>query len=155
MFIHCQKALNSRPFCVLLFLCIPAPCHPGPLFSGVWQGVAIYELGYGKNANRNANQEDRKRDKAFKLSDSGGLHLFVTTAGGKLWRLKHRFAGAEKLLSIGSYPAVGLLDAREARDSAKDALQAGRTPASSKDSTSSHRPGMPRTASAAKLVSAI
>ena len=31
----------------------------------------------------------KPKDKAYKLSDAGGLHLFVTAAGGKLWRLKY------------------------------------------------------------------
>ncbi len=33
-------------------------------------------------------------EKPYKLSDSGGLHLLVTLAGGKLWRWKYRFGGA-------------------------------------------------------------
>lgn len=49
----------------------------------------------------------------------------MSTSGGKLWRLKYRFNGTEKLLSIGPYPAVSLLDARKARDDAKAALRAG------------------------------
>ena len=42
--------------------------------------------------------------KAYKLSNGGGLYLQVTPAGGKLWRLKYRVGGKEKLLSIGKYP---------------------------------------------------
>lgn len=71
-------------------------------------------------------------DKSYKLSDSGGLFLFVSTAGGKLWRLKYRFNGTEKLLSIGPYPAVSLLDARKAKDDAKAALRAGDDPSVAK-----------------------
>lgn len=41
-------------------------------------------------------------DKAQKLFDGGGLFLFVSTSGGKLWRLKYRYEGKEKLLSLGS-----------------------------------------------------
>ncbi|MDI7923381.1 tyrosine-type recombinase/integrase [Ferirhizobium litorale] len=67
-------------------------------------------------------------EKPFKLSDAGGLHLYVTPAGGKLWRLKYRFGGKEKLLSIGPYPAVSLLDARTARDDAKSVLRQGKDP---------------------------
>ncbi|MGZ8464400.1 MAG: Arm DNA-binding domain-containing protein, partial [Candidatus Binatia bacterium] len=37
--------------------------------------------------------------KAYKLFDSGGLYLEVSTAGGKYWRWKFRFAGKEKRLS--------------------------------------------------------
>ena len=67
-------------------------------------------------------------EKAFKLSDSGGLYLYVTPAGSKLWRQKYRFAGSEKVLSIGPYPAVSLLDARKARDDAKAMLRTGKDP---------------------------
>lgn len=61
-------------------------------------------------------------DKAFKLSDEKGLFLFVTPAGGKLWRFKYRFAGKEKLLAIGAYPDVSLKAARERRDDARKLL---------------------------------
>ena len=42
--------------------------------------------------------------KPYKLTDGSGLYLQVTPAGGKLWRLKYRVGGKEKLLSIGKYP---------------------------------------------------
>ncbi len=70
--------------------------------------------------------------KPFKLADSGGLFLYVTPAGGKLWRLKYRFGGKEKLLSIGPYPAVALAEARKARDDAKSLLREGKDPAVTK-----------------------
>ncbi len=43
----------------------------------------------------------KPRDRDYKLSDSGGLVLFVTKAGGKLWRLRYTYQGKEKLLSFG------------------------------------------------------
>jgi integrase len=67
-------------------------------------------------------------EKAFKLTDGGGLHVFVSPSGGKLWRLRYEFGGKEKLLSIGPYPDVPLAKAREARQAAKDALREGRDP---------------------------
>jgi Arm DNA-binding domain len=42
--------------------------------------------------------------KAYKLADGGGLFLLVTANGSKLWRMKYRFDGREKLLSFGAYP---------------------------------------------------
>lgn len=60
--------------------------------------------------------------KPIRLSDSGGLYLEVTPAGGKLWRLKYRFGGKEKRLALGKYPEVGLKDARERRDEARKLL---------------------------------
>ena len=67
-------------------------------------------------------------DKDRKLSDGGGLHLLVTRAGGRLWRMNYRFAGKQKTLAFGAYPAVSLADARERRDEAKRLLAAGTDP---------------------------
>lgn len=44
----------------------------------------------------------------YKRFDGDGLFLLVTPQGGKWWRLKYRFAGREKLLSLGVYPEVPL-----------------------------------------------
>jgi integrase len=63
----------------------------------------------------------------FKLYDEKGLFLLVAPTS-KLWRLKHRFAGKEKLLALGSYPETTLKQARARRDDARAALQAGRDP---------------------------
>ena len=60
--------------------------------------------------------------KAYKLYDTDGLFLQVTPTGGKWWRLKYRFDGKEKLLSLGTYPEVSLASARERRDLARKLL---------------------------------
>ncbi len=70
----------------------------------------------------------KPREKAYKLSDGGGLYLLINTDGGKYWRLKYRFAGKEKLLSLGVYPKVRGAEAREKRDDAKRLLKAGSDP---------------------------
>ena len=41
-------------------------------------------------------------EKPIRLSDEKGLYLEVSPSGGKWWRLKYRFAGKEKLLSMGT-----------------------------------------------------
>jgi integrase len=74
----------------------------------------------------------RAREKDYKLSDSGGLYLLVTPAGGKLWRLKFRVDGREKKLSIGAYPEISLVDARKRRDEARELLAAGADPSREK-----------------------
>src|SRR5450755_5154333 len=66
-------------------------------------------------------------DKPYKLTDGGGLHVYVTSAGGKLWRLRYEFERKEKLLSIGPYPTVGVAEARETATTAKRLLRRGRT----------------------------
>ena len=50
-----------------------------------------------------------------KLADGEGMFLLLTPAGGKLWRLKYRIDGREKLLAIGAYPEIGLSEARNRR----------------------------------------
>jgi len=66
--------------------------------------------------------------KPTKFFDERGLFLLVTPAGGKWWRLKYRFDGKEKLLSLGVYPDVGLKDARERRDTARRQIADGIDP---------------------------
>lgn len=67
-------------------------------------------------------------ERAYKLADSEGLFLLVQPNGAKLWRMKYRFAGKEKLLSFGAYPALGIAAAREKRRAAKALLAEGRDP---------------------------
>lgn len=66
--------------------------------------------------------------KPQRLFDGGGLYLELSPAGGKWWRLKYRFGGKEKRLSLGTYPDTGLADAREKRDVARKLLAAGVDP---------------------------
>ncbi|WP_376697247.1 tyrosine-type recombinase/integrase [Wenzhouxiangella sp. EGI_FJ10305] len=61
-------------------------------------------------------------DKARKLFDERGLYLEVAPSGGKWWRLKYRFGGKEKRISLGVYPDVALKEARERRDEARKLL---------------------------------
>lgn len=70
----------------------------------------------------------KPKDKPYKLFDGQGLLLYVTPSGGKLWRLKYRFGGKEKLLSLGKYPAVTLADARSLVLDARKLLAQGVDP---------------------------
>jgi integrase len=67
-----------------------------------------------------------------KLADGKGLYLLVTASGSKLWRLKYRIDGKEKKLALGSYPDVGLKQARTRRDAARQLAQAGIDPSIAK-----------------------
>jgi len=64
----------------------------------------------------------KAKEKPYKISDSDGLYLHVTEKGAKLWRLKYRFDGKEKLLAFGSYPEISLYDVRKRRDEARSQL---------------------------------
>jgi hypothetical protein len=63
-----------------------------------------------------------------KLSDGGGLQLWVYPDSAKRWRLAYRSRGAQKALAIGVYPTIGLREAREAREDAKRLLANGQDP---------------------------
>jgi integrase len=69
------------------------------------------------------------RGKPYKLADGGGLFLLIQPNGSKLWRLKYRHLGTERLLSFGPYPIVSLADARTKRDEAKKLMSDGVDPA--------------------------
>jgi hypothetical protein len=60
---------------------------------------------------RNAKTSDGPQ----RLFDGEGMYLEAAPSGGKWWRLKYRFGGKEKRLSLGVYPHTPIHDAREAR----------------------------------------
>ncbi|MBT6595183.1 MAG: DUF4102 domain-containing protein, partial [Nitrospina sp.] len=66
--------------------------------------------------------------KTRKLYDERGLYLEVSPNGGKWWRLKYRYIGKEKRLSLGVYPDVTLKMARERRDESRKLLADGIDP---------------------------
>ncbi|MEI2388060.1 integrase arm-type DNA-binding domain-containing protein [Breoghania sp. JC706] len=71
-------------------------------------------------------------EKIKKLSDGGGLQLWIMPNGSKLWRLAYRMDGKQKLFAIGPYPAVSLAQARSARDDAKQSIRDGIDPISAR-----------------------
>lgn len=78
-------------------------------------------------------------DKPYRMADGGGLYIEVSPSGGKLWRLKFRFNGKEKRLSLGTYPAVGLKAARTMREDARQLLVQGIDPAAHKQAQKASR----------------
>ena len=70
--------------------------------------------------------------KPTKYSDGGGLHLYLSASGKKLWRMTYYFERKEKLLSFGEYPIISLEKAREKRMEAKQLLADGIDPGAQK-----------------------
>ncbi|HAU5635920.1 tyrosine-type recombinase/integrase [Citrobacter amalonaticus] len=68
-------------------------------------------------------------DKPYKLTDSQGLYLLVSTSGSRLWYFRYRLNGKENRLALGAYPQVSLAEARETRDAARKLVASGITPA--------------------------
>lgn len=72
-------------------------------------------------------------EKIIKLSDGGGLQLWVMPTGSKLWNLAYRdLSRKQRKLSFGAYPAVSLADARKKRTEAKALLASGIDPSQQK-----------------------
>ena len=78
-------------------------------------------------------------DKPIKMFDAGGLFLLVAPSGGRWFRLRYRFNGREKLLSLGVYPDVGLKEARERRDEARKKLAQGIDPGETRKAEKAER----------------
>ena len=67
-------------------------------------------------------------DRPKRISDGRGMYLEISSAGGRLWRFKFRFAGKEKCMSLGTYPDVSLAKARQRREAARRLLADGVNP---------------------------
>lgn len=59
--------------------------------------------------------------KPIRMSDGGGLYLLLQPTGGRWWRWDYRrpVTGKPNTLSFGTYPEIGLADARALRDDAR------------------------------------
>jgi integrase len=71
----------------------------------------------------------KPRAKPFKKSDSLGLYMLVQTTGSRLWRFNYRYDGLQLTRAYGSYPDVGLSEARDRRDEDRRKLRQGIDPA--------------------------
>ncbi|RRD69499.1 MULTISPECIES: tyrosine-type recombinase/integrase [unclassified Desulfovibrio] len=85
----------------------------------------------------------KPQDKPYKMYDAGGLFLIVTPAGGKWWRFKYRLGGKEKLLSLGTYPATGLKEARGKREDARKLIAQGIDPSAQRQAVRASRGAAP------------
>lgn len=54
--------------------------------------------------------------------------MLISKNGSRLWRQSYRFDGKQKLIALGTYPAIGLAAARNARDANKSLLAQGIDP---------------------------
>ncbi len=70
----------------------------------------------------------KRKDKLYRIADSQGLTLEINPNGSKLWRHRYRFNNKATMMSLGPYPLVTLLSARQARDKNKQLLLQGINP---------------------------
>lgn len=74
----------------------------------------------------------KPKEKPYKTADYDGLYVLTKPNGSKLWRFKYRLKGKEKLLSIGSYPEISLMEARAKRDEARKQIVKEKDPSETK-----------------------
>ena len=110
--------------------------HSNPRQIGIEIGIAFlsYTAMTTSTAKRkpltHARQAETAKPEAkpYALNAGDGLFLEVATDGSKYWRFRYTFAGKRGLLSMGVFPAVGLQEAKEARDATRKLLAQGINP---------------------------
>lgn len=82
-----------------------------------------------KNINKDVVYKAAKpKEKDYMLNDGGGLYLFVSKNGAKLWRLIYTFDKKQKKLALGVYPSVTLETVRRKAEEARDNIANGIDP---------------------------
>lgn len=77
-------------------------------------------------------RQAKPAEKPYRLYDGLGLYMEVAVSGSRCWRLKYRYLNKEKRMSLGIYPEVTLVEARERREAARKLLANGVDPAMDK-----------------------
>jgi integrase len=70
----------------------------------------------------------KPKEKLYRKADSNGLAIEVAVSGSKIWRYRYRFNKKATMITLGHYPAMKLLDARQARDTNRQLLVQGINP---------------------------
>jgi len=74
----------------------------------------------------------KPKNKLYRKLDSHGLYIEIAVSGSKIWQQRYYFQGKENMMTLGNYPAMSLLDARQARDQNKQLIKQGNNPKSGK-----------------------
>lgn len=93
--------------------------HPALAQRSVWYS-AWYLLGDTMLTTK-AIAAAKPTGKGYKLTDGGGLYLYVTAVGGKSWRANFTRGGKQGTKTYGMWPAMGPQEARKAHAQAADA----------------------------------
>lgn len=74
----------------------------------------------------------KPKGSAYALTDGGGLILEVMPTGSKAWRYKYHFEGKREKVTLGSYPAMTIRQARDRHAELRALLASGTSPARQK-----------------------
>ena len=95
-------------------------------------------------------QSAEAKSKSYKLFDGLGLYIEISSKGSKFWRLKYRFKGKEKRISLGAYPEISIEAAREHMRLCKEQLKGGIDPSQARKDSNQSITVPPKITSAAK-----
>jgi integrase len=70
----------------------------------------------------------KAKEKAYVLTDGGGLYIEVLPGGSKVWRYTFRLAGKRPKLTIGPYPQIGIAQARDQHETMRAMVAQGIDP---------------------------
>lgn len=74
----------------------------------------------------------KPKEKPYRLLDANGLYLFVPASGKKVWQLRYKLAGKEKVMTVGKYPFMSLQEARDKAFTARKEVSEGVDPVKAK-----------------------
>lgn len=74
----------------------------------------------------------KPKDKAYKLTDGGGLFVMVMPGGAKTWIYQYTLDGKRREVTIGRYPEIGVADARDRHTEYRAMVEQGENPAAHK-----------------------
>jgi integrase len=70
----------------------------------------------------------KAKEKAYVLTDGGGLYIEVLPGGSKVWRYTFRLAGNRPKLTIGPYPQISIAQARDLHEQMRALVAQGIDP---------------------------
>lgn len=70
----------------------------------------------------------KPKSSVYSLKDGKGLSFRIEPRGGKLWHFCFYWQGRQQRISLGSYPDMGLLQARQRLDDARSLITNGIDP---------------------------
>ncbi|WP_428851638.1 tyrosine-type recombinase/integrase [Imbroritus primus] len=74
----------------------------------------------------------KPKEKAYKLTDGGGLFVMVMPGGAKTWIYQYTLDGKRREVTIGRYPEIGVADARDRHTEYRAMVERGENPAAHK-----------------------
>lgn len=80
----------------------------------------------------------KPKEKPYRLLDGNGLYLYVPVSGKKVWQLRYKIDGKEKILTVGKYPLMTLQEARDKAWTARKDISVGIDPVKAKKASSNN-----------------